>query len=264
MLACGSNKIYSLSLPHSFYQYGGGAPTEGSGVLCKQGAEVSVLHSAFIIPMGHCVCICSRSFFHPWFLLSLSCLHCRQTDPAGMGFKPHRLYPELHEHIKRSGSWGAQGRWAFVGKRSGGAGYWCSWIKFHGLESSNDFQWLWFPSVTPCSEKLWGHIASSELLLAVFLWMAVCVDLHIGTHLPKWHTASAEGRASSLGTINQSTGECRESCSKVAKEKRSREAFYNCERSWKHLHWRFLKPGLTREGREQFHIRPVCECNKEQ
>lgn len=37
MLASDVNKIYSLSLPYSFYQYSGGVPTEESGGLMLAG-----------------------------------------------------------------------------------------------------------------------------------------------------------------------------------------------------------------------------------
>lgn len=37
MLASDVNKIYSLSLPYSLYQYSGGAPTEESGDLILVG-----------------------------------------------------------------------------------------------------------------------------------------------------------------------------------------------------------------------------------
>lgn len=47
MLASDVNKIYFLSLPCSFHEYIGGAPTEESG-----GDEVSVLHTASVISYG--------------------------------------------------------------------------------------------------------------------------------------------------------------------------------------------------------------------
>lgn len=120
------------------------------------------------MPKDWSVCICSNHVFHLRLLLSLFPLHCTQRDSTRMGFKPHRICPEFHVHIRRLGSWVAEGRWTFAGKRSGIVGCWASWIGFPDLGSFYGVQWLQFPSVTLYSKKLWGYTVSSELFLTEF------------------------------------------------------------------------------------------------
>lgn len=194
MLAGDVNKIYLLSLPYSFYQYSGGAPTEESGwsvctawcLYYPQGVKCVHLLQLYLPSVA--------SPFHFTFTL--------HTDSARMGFKPHRTYPEFHVHIKRLGSWVAEGRWTLADKRSGIVGCWGSWIGFPDLGSFYGVQWFHFPSVTLYSKKFWGYTVSSELLLTVFLWMGVCMDLHIHTHLLKWLITGIGRRAWPVASIN--------------------------------------------------------------
>lgn len=174
-------------------------------LLCWQDA-VSALHNPSPSPRAN-VCasaptISSISGFS--FPVYLYIVH--RLIQLEWSLNPTEDIPNFMHIIKRAGSWEAEGMWAIVGESSGILEHWGSWVRFHSLVS---FLWL---SVTPVSKcdyvfykalgpccKLWAP------LNRVFLWMGVCMDLHIYTHLSKWLIAGVGGRTQPLASINQST-----------------------------------------------------------
>lgn len=169
---------------------------------------VSVLHNPSSSPRGN-VCASGPTiyFFSQWLLLSCYLYIAHRLIQLKWSLNPIESIPNFMHIIKRMVSWEAEGIWmGFCRWEQWDTGmlrhvYQVSWL--------GEFLWLSLTTVSKCDYifkkalgpcyKLWAP------LNRVFLWMGVCIDLHIHTHLPKWLIADVEGRTQLLAFINQST-----------------------------------------------------------